>query len=45
MSISLLNRNSELILDALLNEDINLGIIVGRGKLINLDYQPFYQIK
>ncbi len=45
MSISSLNRNSELVLDALLNEDINLGIIEGRGKLTNVDYQPFLSDK
>ncbi len=45
MSISSLNRNSELVLEALLNEDINLGIIEGRGKLTNVDYQPFLSDK
>ncbi len=39
--ISSLNRNSELVLEALLNGDINLGIIEGRLKLTNVDYQPF----
>jgi DNA-binding transcriptional LysR family regulator len=39
--ISLLNRNSELVLEALLNGDINLGIIEGRSKLTQVDYQPF----
>ncbi|NCI47034.1 LysR family transcriptional regulator [Sediminibacterium soli] len=39
--ISLLNRNSEIVLDALLNEEINLGIIEGRSKLTQVDYQPF----
>ncbi len=39
--ISSLNRNSELVLEALLNQDINLGIIEGRVKLTNVDYQPF----
>jgi DNA-binding transcriptional LysR family regulator len=39
--ISSLNRNSELVLEALLNQDINLGIIEGRLKLTNVDYQPF----
>lgn len=41
INISLLNRNSEIVLDALLSQDINLGIIEGRGKLTNVDYQPF----
>lgn len=45
MSISSLNRNSELVLEALLNEDINIGIIEGRGKLTNVDYQPFLSDK
>lgn len=39
--ISLLNRNTELVMEALLNQDINLGIIEGRAKLTNIDYQPF----
>lgn len=41
INISLLNRNSELVLEALLNGDINLGIIEGRSKLTQVDYQPF----
>lgn len=41
INISSLNRNSELVLEALLKGDINLGIIEGRGKLGNVDYQPF----
>jgi DNA-binding transcriptional LysR family regulator len=41
INISLLNRNSELVMEALLNEDINLGIIEGRVKLTNVNYQPF----
>jgi DNA-binding transcriptional LysR family regulator len=41
INISLLNRNSEIVMDALLNQDINLGIIEGRAKLTNVDYQPF----
>lgn len=41
INISLLNRNSELVLEALLNQDINLGIIEGRLKLTHVDYQPF----
>jgi DNA-binding transcriptional LysR family regulator len=41
INISLLNRNSELVMEALLSEDINLGIIEGRVKLTNVNYQPF----
>jgi DNA-binding transcriptional LysR family regulator len=41
IQISSLNRNSELVLEALLKDDINLGIIEGRVKLTNVDYQPF----
>ncbi len=41
INISLLNRNSELVMDALLNQDINLGIIEGRSKLTHVAYQPF----
>jgi len=39
--ITSLNRNSELVLEALLNQDIDLGIIEGRAKLTHVDYQPF----
>jgi DNA-binding transcriptional LysR family regulator len=41
LEISLLNRNSEIVLDALLNQDINLGIVEGRGKLTTVVYHPF----
>ena len=41
LEITLLNRNSEIVLDALLNQEINLGIIEGRGKLTNVVYHPF----
>ncbi|GAC1440588.1 MAG: LysR family transcriptional regulator [Sediminibacterium sp.] len=41
IDISLLNRNSEIVMEALLNQDIDLGIIEGRLKLTNVDYQPF----
>jgi DNA-binding transcriptional LysR family regulator len=41
IQISSLNRNSELVLEALLKGDINIGIIEGRVKLTNVDYQPF----
>jgi DNA-binding transcriptional LysR family regulator len=39
--ITLLNRNSEIVMEALQNQEINLGIIEGRAKLTNIDYQPF----
>jgi DNA-binding transcriptional LysR family regulator len=41
MEISLLNRNSEIVLDALLTQEINLGIIEGHKKLTNVLYTPF----
>ncbi len=41
INITSLNRNSELVLEALLNQDIDLGIIEGRAKLTHVDYQPF----
>jgi DNA-binding transcriptional LysR family regulator len=41
MEISLLNRNSEIVLDALLDQEINLGIIEGHKKLTNVVYTPF----
>lgn len=41
LEITLLNRNSEIVLEALLNQEINLGIIEGRGKLSNVVYHPF----
>ncbi|SIT33303.1 DNA-binding transcriptional regulator, LysR family [Filimonas lacunae] len=41
MEVTLLNRNSEIVLEALLNQEINLGIIEGREKLTNVVYQPF----
>ncbi len=41
LEITLLNRNSEIVLEALLSQEINLGIIEGRGKLSNVVYQPF----
>ncbi|NCT95392.1 MAG: LysR family transcriptional regulator [Chitinophagaceae bacterium] len=41
ININLLNRNSEIVLEALVNKDINLGIIEGRSKLTNVDYLPF----
>ncbi|MGN7823841.1 LysR substrate-binding domain-containing protein [Chitinophaga sp. 22536] len=41
VEINLLNRNAEIVLEALLNQEINLGIIEGRGKLTNVVYHPF----
>ncbi len=41
VNINSLNRNSELIIDALLNQDINIGIIEGKVKLNQVDYQSF----
>ncbi len=41
LSISLLNRNTEIVLDALLNKEINLGIIEEKGQLTNVSYLPF----
>ncbi|WP_298392326.1 LysR substrate-binding domain-containing protein [Hydrotalea sp.] len=41
ISISLLNRNTEIVLDALLNKEINLGIIEEKGQLTNVSYLPF----
>jgi DNA-binding transcriptional LysR family regulator len=45
LEITLLNRNSETVLEALLNQEINLGIIEGHGKLTNVIYQPFINDK
>jgi DNA-binding transcriptional LysR family regulator len=45
VNISSLNRNSELILEALLNKEINLAIIEGRVKLNEVDYQAFLSDK
>jgi DNA-binding transcriptional LysR family regulator len=41
INISLLNRNTEIVLDALLNKEINLGIIEEKGQLTNVSYLPF----
>ncbi|HVZ26187.1 MAG TPA: LysR substrate-binding domain-containing protein [Sediminibacterium sp.] len=41
IQISLLNRNSEIVLEALLNQEINLGITEGKSKLTQVDYIPF----
>ncbi|MDE3235404.1 MAG: LysR family transcriptional regulator [Bacteroidota bacterium] len=45
IEISLLNRNTEIVLDALLNKEINLGIIEEKGKLTNVEYLPFIKDK
>ncbi len=45
VEINLLNRNAEIVLEALLDQEINLGIIEGRGKLTNVVYQPFINDK
>ncbi|TDO28179.1 LysR family transcriptional regulator [Sediminibacterium goheungense] len=39
--ISLLNRNTEIVLQALLKGDINLGIVEGRSKLTQVSHRPF----
>lgn len=41
ININLLNRNSELVMEALIKQDINIGIIEGRVKLTQVDYQPY----
>lgn len=41
ISVTSLNRNSELVLEALLNQTINIGIIEGRVKFNQVDFQPF----
>lgn len=41
VEITLLNRNSEIVQEALLNHEINLGITEEKGKLTNVTYQPF----
>lgn len=45
IDISLLNRNSEIVLNALVNKEINLGIIEGVAKSASIDYQPFLSDK
>jgi DNA-binding transcriptional LysR family regulator len=39
--ISLLNRNTEIVLQALLQGDINLGIVEGRSRLTQVSHRPF----
>jgi DNA-binding transcriptional LysR family regulator len=41
MEITLLNRNTEIVLEALLNKEINLGITEEKSKLTNVSYQAF----
>lgn len=41
VDISLLNRNSEIVLQALLDNEINIGVTEEKGQLSNITYQPF----
>jgi DNA-binding transcriptional LysR family regulator len=41
VEINLLNRNSEIVLDALIDQSINLGIIEGPPKTKKVDFIPF----
>ena len=41
VDISLLNRNSEIVLQALLDQEINIGVTEEKGKLSSITYQPF----
>lgn len=41
ININLLNRNTDTIIQALLNEDIDIGIVEGRKKNSSLIYKPF----
>lgn len=41
VKISLLNRNTDTIIEALLNEDIDIGIVEGKKKSTSLVYKPF----
>jgi DNA-binding transcriptional LysR family regulator len=41
INISLLNRNSEIVLEALFNQEINLGIVEGRARLTQISHRPF----
>ena len=45
IEINLLNRNSEIVLEALLERNINLGIIEGPAKIKNVEYLPFISDK
>lgn len=41
VDISLLNRNSEIVLQALLDKEINIGVTEEKGQLSNITYHPF----
>ena len=41
VKISLLNRNTDTIVQALLNNDIDVGIVEGNKKINSISYQPF----
>ncbi|RFS20706.1 LysR family transcriptional regulator [Chitinophaga silvatica] len=41
VDITLLNRNSEIVLQALLDKEINIGVTEEKGQLSNITYQPF----
>lgn len=41
IKMSLLNRNTDTIVKALLDEDIDIGIVEGKKKLSSIIYQPF----
>lgn len=41
VKISLLNRNTDTIIQALLNHDIDVGIVEGNKKINAINYQPF----
>lgn len=41
VKISLLNRNTDTIVKALLDEDIDIGIVEGKKKMSTIIYQPF----
>ncbi|MCW3465795.1 LysR family transcriptional regulator [Chitinophaga nivalis] len=41
VDISLLNRNSEIVLEALLDKEINIGVTEEKGKSTNVTYQSF----
>jgi DNA-binding transcriptional LysR family regulator len=41
IKISLLNRNTDTIVQALLNNDIDVGIVEGNKKINAINYQPF----
>lgn len=41
IKISLLNRNTDTIVKALLDEDIDIGIVEGKKKMSTIIYQPF----